>query len=294
MAIAETAYAKVNLYLHITGIRDDGYHELDSLFAFLELGDRLVFSPAPDLSLKAKGPFGSDVPETGDNLVLRAARALQQATDCSSGAEIVLDKRLPVASGIGGGSADAAATLRGLNKLWHLGQSDTTLEHIGATIGADVPACVSSRMAYISGIGETLQPASERHSAWLVLVNPGVSLSTPLVFQRFDETYSALHQPEGLVPQDRLDSWIAALHARENVLQPAACEKAPVIDRVIRALSATAGCSFARMSGSGATCFGVFADSSTAADAAAHLSRDHPDWWVACSKLRTSELEDAE
>jgi 4-diphosphocytidyl-2-C-methyl-D-erythritol kinase len=277
--VEEAAPAKLNLYLHVTRIREDGYHELDSLFAFAEIGDRLAVSLEEDLLLSVDGPFADAVPSDADNLVLRAARALGGGE--GRGAHLRLTKNLPVASGIGGGSADAAAALRGLNHLWELGLSRDELARIGATLGADIPACVLSRPLQVSGIGETLRDAVPLPDCRVVLINPGVEISTPAVFCRFDAAVSSFRQPAPLGPCGTPQELADALARRANDLEPPAMAMSPAIGTVLDALSRASGCLVARMSGSGATCFGLFAGQEAAIATAEGLRRDHPEWWIA-------------
>jgi len=292
--LSELAPAKVNLYLHVTGRRTDLYHLLDSLAVFCPVGDRLRAMPAEALSLTVEGPFGAALADEPDNLVLRAARALGG----TAGARIVLEKYLPVASGIGGGSADAAAALRLLCRLWDLSRdalpadaseraasapdapppttpSSAALAQIALTLGADVPVCLASRPARMGGVGEVLTPAPGLPAVGIVLVNPGAALATAAVFRARTAKFSA--------PAELPASWPHAaamandLAKLRNDLQPPAIALCPVIGTVLAALAATPGCLLARMSGSGATCFGLLPDASTAAAAARALAR--PGWW---------------
>lgn len=264
----EFAPAKVNLYLHVTGRRADGYHLLDSLAVFPPVGDLLRAARAEALSLTIDGTFGGGLAAEADNLVLRAARAL----DGSVGARIELEKHLPVASGIGGGSADAAAALRLLCRLWGLPPAAAS---IALTLGADVPVCLASRPARMGGVGEALTPAPELPSAGLVLVNPGVSLATADVFRARAGRFSA---PAAL-PATWADAAAMAgdLARLRNDLEPPAIALHPVIGMVLAALADVPGCLLARMSGSGATCFGLFPDAASAEAAARALAR--PGWW---------------
>jgi 4-diphosphocytidyl-2-C-methyl-D-erythritol kinase len=270
----EFAPAKVNLALHVTGQRADGYHLLDSLVVFAGVGDRVTAAVADRLALTIAGPLGAGLTAGDDNAVLRAARAI----GAGRGAAITLDKVLPVAAGIGGGSADAAATLRLLARVWGLPvpPADVVL-----ALGADVPVCLAGRAARMTGIGEAVRPLPHAlPPAWLVLANPGVAVPTPAVFKAL----TARDNP-GL-PDDpghwtAADQMAAFLRAMRNDLQPAAIGIAPVIADVVAALAAQPGCLLARMSGSGATCFGLFADAAAAALAAQSLQRQQPGWWVA-------------
>jgi 4-diphosphocytidyl-2-C-methyl-D-erythritol kinase len=281
--LVETAWAKLNLYLHITAIRENGYHELDSLFVFAGFGDRLTVEAAPELGFAVDGPFAADIPADGDNLVVRAAKALSP----DRGARIRLTKNLPVASGIGGGSADAAATLRALNALWELELPDVRLERIAEGLGADVPACVRSVPAQVSGIGEILGPAAALPECWVVLVNPGVAVSTPAVFRRFDADVTGFRPPAPIGPAGSAVKLAAALAERANDLEPPALAMEPVIGEVLAFVRRTTGCLLARMSGSGATCFGLYAGEPEARTAAARIADHNPAWWTAHGPLRT-------
>jgi 4-diphosphocytidyl-2-C-methyl-D-erythritol kinase len=276
-ALTEYAPAKINLYLHVVGRRDDGYHLLDSLVVFARAGDQLTVTPASDLLLSVIGPFAAGLQHEDDNLVLKAARALAAEAGVPPAARLVLQKNLPVASGIGGGSADAAATLRLLCRFWRLQPDPGVLQRIARSLGADVPVCLGSRPALMSGIGETLAPAPSLPDVGMVLVNPGVGISTPSVFRARIGEFSA--PADFPAPADFHGGDLAlALRATRNDLEQPACGLAPVIGDVLGALAAVPGCRLARMSGSGATCFGLF-DTPAAAEAAAEaLKRDQ--WWV--------------
>lgn len=280
------APAKINLYLHVTGKRDDGYHELDSLVAFAGIQDTLTFSSADDLSLEIDGPFGEELSADPENLVLQAARKLQAMAGCDKGAAIGLSKYLPLASGIGGGSADAAAALKGLSQLWELDVPAEDMLGLALTLGADVPVCLNGQAVFMGGIGERLIPAPDLPTCSVVLVNPGIALSTPAVFkarselgQEFSESHPFDHQPSDAA------ELASILAVRKNDLAPAAQRLAPEITDVILELNQCEGALLARMSGSGATCFALFADPGEAADAALKLSGRHPDWWVQAGSL---------
>lgn len=275
------AWAKVNLTLHITGCRADGYHELESLVVFAGVGDELTFAPAAELTLLLTGPFASAIID--DNLVLRAARALGAHLGIADGAHIRLDKRLPVAAGIGGGSADAAAALLGLAELW--GAEDTTaLAELGLSLGADVPVCLAGGPSYVSGIGEKIAPVPALPPAWLVLANPGQPLATGAVFATRKGAFSP---PSAWVgPIATVAALAAQLAAFRNDLEPAARRLLPEIGDVLGALSATDGCLLARMSGSGATCFGLYAEAEAAQAAAVAISARRPTWWVAAAPIQ--------
>ncbi len=260
------APAKVNLYLHVTGRRVDGYHLLDSLAVFGPAADRLRAERADALSLHITGPFGASLAGDADNLVLRAARGL--ADGRALGARLVLDKRLPVASGVGGGSADAAAALRLLARLWGVAIPDG----LAASLGADVPVCLAGQPARMTGVGEQLASAPVLPRFGLLLVNPGVGVSTPEVFRARRGGFS---EPALLPP-----AWPdASAMARDlgrlgNDLEAPAIRLCPAIADVLAWLRELPGCLLARMSGSGATCFGLFADAPGRPDAVP------AGWWV--------------
>lgn len=267
----EHAPAKVNLYLHVTGRRGDGYHLLDSLAVFGPAADTLEAEPATKLTLALEGPFGGSLAAEPDNLVLRAARAL--APD--RGAALRLTKRLPVASGIGGGSADAAAALRLLNRLWGLGRDEAALAALAAPLGADIPVCVVSRPALMQGIGEVIRPAPRLPDCGLLLVNPRVPLATPAVFRARQGGFS----PPAALPEAWPDAASMAedLGRLTNDLEAPALSLCPAVAEVLAALRALPGCLLARMSGSGATCFGLFATSAGAEAAAGAMPTG---WWA--------------
>lgn len=274
---AEIAYAKINLALHVRRRRADGYHDLETIFAFAEAGDALEAEPADDLSLTMTGPFAGVLTATDDNLVLRAAGALRAAFGIEAGAALHLDKRLPVAAGIGGGSADAAAALRLLARLWGIDPVDARIATIAACLGADVPACLASSTMRGEGVGAELAPVADAGLTGLslLLVNPGVPLATGPVFAGWDGVDRG--------PLAGGDPLAAALAGRNDLETPArAC--VPAIGTVVAALAASPGALLARMSGSGATCFALFADEDARDAAAAALAR--PGWWSLATRLR--------
>lgn len=264
------APAKVNLFLHVTGRRTDGYHLLDSLAVFPAVGDVVSVAPADDLSLEISGPFGGVLRAEADNLLLRAAALLRP--EGVLGARMQLEKNLPVASGIGGGSADAAAALRLLAALWRV---EGDLRAQALEIGADVPVCLMSRAARMGGVGEHLSPAPVLPEFGIMLVNPGVAVATPAVFRAREGGFSApAALPEGWADAGAMAAGLARC---ANDLQVAAVRLQPVIGQVLAVLEALPGVLLARMSGSGATCFAIFPDPTAAANAAAGLRR--PGWW---------------
>lgn len=274
MVNSAAAPAKVNLTLHVTGRRADGYHLLDSLVAFAGVGDRISVRPASDLSLSVAGPEAAEVPRDENNLVLKAARFMGVGD-----AAITLHKDLPVASGIGGGSSDAAATLKAL--AWMCGQP---IPAGTEALGADVPVCLAAKASRMRGIGENVETVPSLPPVWCVLVNPRAALSTAAVF-------GALGRRDNPPMPDEIPSFGAAqdlalwLSGQRNDLEDPAVSCEPAIGPVLAALSAIPGCLLARMSGSGATCFGLFEDETRARDAAAAISRENPKWWVRAAAL---------
>jgi 4-diphosphocytidyl-2-C-methyl-D-erythritol kinase len=274
-ALSEFAPAKVNLHLHVVGRRADGYHLLDSLVVFAGIGDRVTVSPADELSLSVTGPFAAGLDGEADNLVVRAARALAALAGIRAAGRLILEKNLPVASGIGGGSADAAAALRLLCRFW--GLQPGAAGNLAAGLGADVPVCLAGRPALMSGIGDVLAPAPPLPELGIVLVNPGVAVSTPLVFRARTGPFS---DPACFGSGDwpDADSLVAALDTTHNDLEGPARSLAPAVGDVLDALAASPGCLLTRMSGSGATCFGLFPTPAAASAAAWSVGRDG--WWV--------------
>jgi 4-diphosphocytidyl-2-C-methyl-D-erythritol kinase len=283
-AACEGASAKINLFLHVTGRRADGYHWLDSLVVFAAIGDRIETQRADQVTLSLSGPFAAALDET-DNLVLKAAQALKDAAAVKDGAAITLWKELPVASGIGGGSADAAATLRLLARLWQI-EDRGVLAQLALRLGADVPVCLASRPARMSGIGEDVQPIDDVPPLFLVLVNPGLPMATRDVFARREGPFSGAAPP----PPQRTDTtgFAAYLATTRNDLEAPALALVPGIGEVLAALRGQAACLLARLSGSGATCFGLFAEMATAEAAARTLETAHPLWWVRATPVLPS------
>ena len=273
----ETAYAKINLALHVRERRPDGYHQIETLFAFAEDGDRLSVSESDDIVLDVQGPFATSL--VGGNLVLHAARALRSRYEVERGAALTLDKKLPVASGIGGGSADAAATLRLLVRWWSLDVSEAELLELSASLGSDVPACLRSETAFGSGRGDELAPiqAAKLSGMPLLLVNPGVPISTAEVFQGWNGV------DRGPLEADQP---LKAALAGRNDLEAPAISKAPQIQEVLEALRTAPGVVASRMSGSGATCFALFETEAKRDRAAARIASAHPGWWSLASRLR--------
>ena len=283
VAAGVTAPGKINLYLHVTGRRPDGYHELDSLVAFAGVGDRVAVSPADALSLDLTGPFAEALAADPDNLVLRAARLLARAGGIEPRAAIALEKNLPVAAGLGGGSADAAAALRALARLWNLAIAADDVAALALELGADVPVCLAGRAAFVGGIGEDLAPPPRLPPAHIVLVNPGVALSTATVFGELGDVFTGPGR-FAEAPADAA-SLARALAALSNDLEAPARRLCPEVDQALAALAAEPGCLLARMSGSGATCFGLFANAGHGAAAAGRIGAVHSGWWVAPAPL---------
>ncbi len=277
------APAKLNLYLHVTGRRADGYHELDSLVTFTALADSLEIAPADALSLTVRGPFAEAL-GTGDNLATRAAVALGERLGRPADVRITLQKRIPVAAGLGGGSADAAAVLRGLAQLWGLGAAHASdLQDVALGLGADVPVCLHARAAYMAGIGEVLSAPPPLPACGVLLVNPGVPVSTRAIFAARQGPFSVAQRFQES-PTDA-PALARLLRTRRNDLERPALAHAPEVGHVLARLGAAPGCLLARMSGSGGTCFGLFADEAAAAEAARAIARENPDWWVQATHL---------
>ncbi len=280
-AIHLTARAKLNLYLHVLGRRADGYHELDSLAAFAAFGDRLTLAPAEDLRLEVEGPFAKTLAGTSGNLVVKAAHLLKARFNVAGGALIHLEKRIPVAAGLGGGSADAAATLNGLARLWGLEPRSQDLARLALELGTDVPVCLDGRPAFVGGIGDRLDPAPPMPEAGLVLANPCRPLPTPAVYAARRGPFSA--PARWSLPVGEPEVLARLLSDRRNDLTRPALALAPEIGEVLAALSALPGVLLARMSGSGATCFGLTRGSAEAAAEA--LRADRPGWWIVATRL---------
>ncbi len=283
-SVAIDAPAKINLYLHITGRRGDGFHTLDSLIAFAAPFDRISVTEAPELSLDIGGPFAPALHNASEpNLVETAARRLAEMAAIAPGAHIVLDKQLPVAAGIGGGSSDAAAALRALIALWGLAPDPAALAALALSLGADVPMCLHGETCFVGGVGEIIDAAPALPDCALLLVNPGVSLATPDVFRARQGGFSAPARFEQTARDGQDLAEILA--ARGNDLEAPAMALAPMIGETLAALNALPGCRLARMSGSGATCFALFDNDAVAAEGADSLRARHSGWWIAPSRF---------
>jgi 4-diphosphocytidyl-2-C-methyl-D-erythritol kinase len=274
--LSEFAPAKLNLALHVRRRRTDGYHDIETLFAFADIGDRLTAEPAEALSLKINGRFASDL-SIEDNLVLRAARMLGEAIGRDPSFAFILDKALPIASGIGGGSADAAATLHLLARLWQMPADHPALADCAERLGSDVPVCLLGRPAIGRGRGEALQAANlgDLLGAPIILANPGIAVSTAAVFTAWDGI------DRGPLPKGDAT---AILRDGRNDLQPPAIAIASAIADLLDAMTSTAP-QFARMSGSGATCFAIYANEQSRDRALMQLRTTHPDYWIEPASL---------
>jgi 4-diphosphocytidyl-2-C-methyl-D-erythritol kinase len=278
------APAKVNLTLRILGVRPDGYHELESLVAFAGLGDWLGFAPGPQLALDVEGANADNAGPLDKNLVLRAARALQERVPGLTLGRFRLVKRLPTAAGLGGGSADAAAALRCLAEANNLGLDDPRLMGAAITTGADVPVCLESRARVMMGVGDALGPHLHLPPLFTVLANPRVSAPTGAVFKAHDEGANPLTARDSLGASGPIT--IEALAASGNDLEAAARSVAPAIGDVLTELSRLDGARVTRMSGSGATCFALFDDPNAAASGALRIRSIQPAWWAEATALR--------
>ncbi len=297
-AVVRRARAKINLYLHVTGRRQDGYHLLDSLVVFAaEAADEIhARRAAVDFSLVLEGPFAGPLHDETQNLVLRAARSLAtlrlgRGAGNMGAAELTLVKNLPVAAGLGGGSADAAATLRALRELWNFDAADEDLARLAASLGADVPVCLAGEPARLCGIGDVIEPVPGLPDLWLVLANPGVAVSTAEVYAGLAPGHFSPPQPlaaNGAEMPKTAEELARALGTRRNDLEAPARLLAPQIGEVLDALGAQPDCLIARMSGSGATCFGLFADDGAARKAASAMAAAQPGWWLQVTAAGTS------
>jgi 4-diphosphocytidyl-2-C-methyl-D-erythritol kinase len=285
--VTKTAFApaKVNLFLHVASPDADGMHPLCSLMAFADIGDRITLEPADTLSLSSAGPFGAGLPASDDNLVLRAARALLALPGAGMGApgfRLILDKQLPIASGLGGGSSDAGAALRLVRDAVRPDVADAALVDIAGKLGSDGPACLFARPVIAEGRGERLTPAPVLPRLDAVLVNPGVASPTGEVYRRLDAMRPRGAADRPAIPKafedmEAVAEWLRGLR---NDLEPPAIAVNPVVGEALAALSSGPGTRLARVSGSGATCFALCADEAAAATLAARVSRAHPGWWV--------------
>jgi 4-diphosphocytidyl-2-C-methyl-D-erythritol kinase len=276
------APAKINLTLHVTGRRPDGYHVLDSLVAFASVGDWLILQDSDELRMRVGGPMAEGVPTGEDNLVVQAARFLGQGR----GASITLNKHLPTSSGMGGGSADAAAAMRGLWRLWRLPPPDGSAAEGIVRLGADVPVCLMSAPARMRGIGERVSRVEGFPEAYVVLVNPGVKIDTAAVFRDLTNRENPA-MPETLPRFRSAEELASFLREQRNDLEPLVVGGVKQVARTLKALQKTSGVLVSRMTGSGATCFGLYATEAEAKAAAEQVRR--PDWWVGGGLLYADE-----
>ncbi|MEM8744678.1 MAG: 4-(cytidine 5'-diphospho)-2-C-methyl-D-erythritol kinase [Pseudomonadota bacterium] len=284
--LKETARAKVNLTLKVLGRRADGFHQIESLVAFASDGDRLEFAPGDKLELSIEGAFGDKL--QGDNLVLQAARLLGQRTPGIPAGTFRLVKRLPVAAGVGGGSADAAAALRLMQRASQTVVSTTDMSAVAEALGSDVPVCLLSRAALMRGRGEDVSPVDAMPALPAVLANPGAELGAGEVYAALDVAPVANHSESspGTPPSfDTSEQLVELVRSVGNDLADAAIGLAPVIGEVRAELAATDGCLVAEMSGSGSTCFGIYGSVEEAQKAASNLTERHPDWWIISTEL---------
>jgi len=292
-ALSENGRAKVNLTLRVVGRRTDGYHDIESVVAFADCADHLTLTPGSELDLRTSGPLAEACGATSDNLVIKAAHLLRERVPDLKVGSFTLEKVLPVAAGIGGGSADAAAALRLLAQLNGLAFDDPRIIAVAQLTGADVPVCVASRACVMTGVGENLQPLNLPKMP-SVMVNPCVPVATKDVFRALGlRNGELLVGATDVLLQDRswpeadasVAEWIEAFVEVGNDLEAPALRIQPVIDEVLSALRDAKGAKLARMSGSGATCFAIFADDADAQAAAEKIRRDHPVWWVHAGTL---------
>jgi 4-diphosphocytidyl-2-C-methyl-D-erythritol kinase len=285
--IFESAPAKVNLTLRVLGRRSDGYHEIESLVAFARCGDTLSFSPGGELALTVRGPSAALAGENADNLVLKAARALAARIPDIGLGTYHLEKSLPVAAGLGGGSSDAAAALRLLARANRLPPDDPMLYAAARETGADVPVCIDPRARMMRGIGDVLSKPLELLPLQAVLVNPGAALATQAVFAAW-RPHAVLPIPADVDEIARMTSrkqLVQFLSMQRNDLETVAVGLAPVVADVLAALRGLPGCALARMSGSGSTCFAVFSSAAQAITGAEALHAQYPAWWVRATGL---------
>ena len=293
ISLVERAPAKVNLTLRVRGRRGDGYHGIESIVAFAHIGDRVALIRDQPLGVEIRGPFAAALGEPGENLVVKAAAALQREFKKVRLGRFTIIKHLPVAAGLGGGSADAAAALRLIARMNNLKLSDSRIFAAARVSGADVPVCLESRMRLMRGIGDILSDPILLPPLSAVLVNPGIALATKDVFAALDRPPVAPDQNDPVSPRRvfprEVRPFIEHLQGETNDLEPVAISLRPIIADVLTALGSTSGCRLARMSGSGPTCFALFDDAGAASAAARKLKEQHPEWWVAATLLGSAE-----
>ena len=278
-----TAPAKINLCLHVVGRRRDNYHLISSLVVFLDVFDIVSATESPVLKLNLKGPFAKHLRSGDNNSVIRAAKGLQKLSGITKGAEITLTKNLPISAGIGGGSADSAATIKLLLELWGVNIAEKRIMQLGQSLGADVPICLTAKPAFVSGIGEKIKIIQRFPKIWVLLVNPGKGVLTKKIFNDFGRQYS-----EYLLMRSApfsIRGLIQFLKTSNNDLTLLATRYVPEIKKILKDIGATKGCLISRMSGSGATCFGIFSDKQNVIKAKKTLLQSNPNYWVACGQV---------
>lgn len=288
------APAKINLTLAVTGKREDGYHLLESLVAFASIGDRLGFAPAERLSLSCEGERAAGLPAASDNLVIKAALGFAETFGVQPNVALTLHKTLPVEAGLGGGSSDAAALLRGFARIFGVKETDPRLFALASRLGADVPVCLAGTAAIMRGVGEQVMPVTIPADLPIVLVNPGIGVSTKTVFQRLR---LPCPPPPTLLPGAlaTLEGLRQAVKAGRNDLAPPAMEIAPEIEQTLRALTQAPGLIAARMSGSGASCFALYEDAAAADRASGLIARAYPHWFcLPCGLIGDVRVLDGE
>ncbi len=283
IVLRELAPAKINLYLHITGKRADDYHLLDSLVVFADFNDKVEVSPASTLTLAIEGKYAKELSAT-DNTVLKTAEIIKKTFNVSAGAALTLHKNIPIGAGIGGGSSDAAATMRLLMRFWKINPTPKELNAIALSVGADVPACLRASSLYMSGIGEKIEPGPLPTGFSVVLAGIDKPLLTKDVFAKYNGNFSKESNHPFSFPASA--DFIKFLQKTKNDLQDPAIKLMPEIENILSALSAEENCLLTRMSGSGATCFGLFADKAQAEAAAIRLDEQNPTWWVKTANIR--------
>jgi len=288
--IVEQAPAKINLYLHVNHRRDDGYHDLESLVVFTEFGDWVRLSPAPALNVLRTGPFATLLPENPeDDLCMHAARQMAERFGRDTSFRVSLEKSIPVAAGVGGGSADAAAVLRALARLWSIDVNNPEVIDIAAGLGADVLVCLAAKAAVIRGIGDVVEPVSDVAQLNLLLVNPNQPLSTASVFRAWAQESGTVSLHDQTAAAPAWPGYPEGLTQARNDLTAPAVGLCPVIGEVLSDLAGLPDCRLARMSGSGPTCFAVFETAVACNQAARALGQRQPNWWVCATTTRSSD-----
>jgi len=277
------APAKLNLYLHITGRREDGYHLLDSLFVFTKFGDLLSISPSNELTLTIDGPFSETIKtDTQKNLIFRAALVLKKTFSINAGAKIHLTKNIPIGSGLGGGSSDAATILKTLNTFWNIHTTQAVLADLGLTLGADIPACIYQKPSLVSGIGEIIKPIHSFNVTMpVLLVKPSIALQTPDIYKNYAASKLPFQNPVSYpVYKDALNLIEFLKTSTDNDLQTVSTKLHPDIQKLIDFLKMRPGCILARMSGSGSACFAIFKDAPTLSEAASEIKKTDSNYWI--------------